>query len=160
MAGKKKRWDRGSVFLVPLKDGTECVGQVIGREKSVLNSVAIALFDLKGKWSAEQKIPSLRSDDIFSTVLATKDLLDSGRWVVLDDEAVKIAAGMKPYEDLRRGGFIGARVHGSGVVEEFVNAFYGLMPWDDWYVPDFLDAMLISPDKKPIERLSFSGRHG
>ncbi|MCD9033824.1 immunity 26/phosphotriesterase HocA family protein [Luteimonas sp. Y-2-2-4F] len=160
MAGKKKRWDVGSVFLVPLKDKTECVGQVIGREKSVLNSVAIALFDLKGNWSSSQKIPPLRAEDIFSTVLATKDLLDSGRWVALDKEAIRITDNMKPYESLRDGGFIGARVHGSGVVEEFANAFYGLTAWDDWYIPDFLDGMLISPDKKPIERLSFSGRHG
>jgi len=160
VAGKKRRWDEGSVFLIPLKDGTECVGQVIGREKSVLNSVAIALFDLKGRWSSGQGLPSLRAEDVFSTVLATKDLLDSGRWPVLNEEWVSVSDGMRPYEDLRKDGFIGAKVRGSGIVEEFVNAFYGLAYWDDWYVADYLDGLLISPDKKPIERLSFSGRHG
>lgn len=159
VGSKKRRWDAGSVFLIPLKDGTDCVGQVIDREKSVLNSVAIAIFDLRGGWSSGQEIPPFCAEDVFSTILATKDLLDSGRWAVLDRETIKISDDMKPYEDLRSDGFIGARVYGSGVVEEFVNAFYGLAPWDDWYVPDFLDGMLISPDKKPIKRLYYSGRH-
>jgi hypothetical protein len=66
----------------------------------------------------------------------------------------------KPYERLRAQGFVGAKVRGSAVVEEFVNAFYGLMPWDDWYVPDYLDDFLVSPDKKPDQRLVYSGRHG
>jgi len=64
-----------------------------------------------------------------------------------------------PYETLRRSGFIGAKVRGSGIVEEFVNAFYGFAPWDDWYVPDYLDAFLISASKKPTDRLVYSGRH-
>jgi len=160
VASKKKQWDSGSVFLIPLKDGTECIGQVIRREKSVLNSVAIALFDMKGKWSSGQSLPSLRAEDIFSAILATKDLLDSGRWVVLDEEIISVSDDMRPYENLRETGFIGAKVRGSGLVEEFANAFYGLVPWDDWYVPDYLDGFLVSPDKKPIDRLVMSGRHG
>jgi hypothetical protein len=35
------------------------------------------------------------------------------------------------------------------VIEEFVSAYHSLCPWDDWADPDFLDALLISKDKKP-----------
>lgn len=161
MASKKKqRWDVGDVFLLPLKDGTACIGQVIGREPSALNSVAIALYDIKGGWKGLDDFPELRLADIFSAILVTKDYLDGGGWKVVAREDVDLLADKKPYEHLRAKGFIGAKIRGSELVEDFANAFYGLAPWDDWYVPDYLDGYLISPDKKPVERLIFSGRHG
>lgn len=160
VASKKKQvWSIGDIFVVPLKDGSECLGQVVGREPSVLNSVAIALFDAKGRWSQGEALPPLDMPNVFSALLATRDLLDSGRWIVLGKKAVGLAPEQRPYENLRESGFIGAKVRGSANVEEFVNAYYGLMPWDDWYVPNYLDDFLVSPDKKPHERLVFSGRH-
>lgn len=154
----KQVWDVGSVFLLPLDDGDSCVGQIIGREASVLNSVAIALFDFKGDWSCGD-IPALRMEGIFSALFVTRDLLDSGRWKVVEHRDVMGVAEARPFESLRGNGFIGAKVRGSGVVEEFANAFYGLAPWDDWYVPDYLDGFLLSADKKPDDRLVYSGRH-
>lgn len=160
MASRKKQvWSVGSVFVIPLKDATECLGQVIGREPSVLNSVAIALFDTKGRWSSSDSSLTLSLEDVFSAIFVTRDLLDSGRWTVLDKKEIGVPVENKPYEQLRAQGFIGAKVRGSANVEEFANAFYGLMPWDDWYIPDYLDDFLISPTKKPHERLIFSGRH-
>jgi hypothetical protein len=32
---------------------------------------------------------------------------------------------------------------------EFAEAFRGLIPWDDWADPNYLDKLLISPDLKP-----------
>jgi hypothetical protein len=156
---KNQAWVVGSVFLLPLKDGESCVGQVIGREPSLLNSVAIALFDCKKAWTAGDAFPVLSIDQAFSAIYVTRDLLDSGRWAVIDDQSGGLPEELKPYEHLRDSGFIGAKVRGSANVEEFASAFYGLMPWDDWYVPDYLDAFLLSADKKPIERLLYSGRH-
>ena len=51
--------ERGSIFLVPLMDETNCFGQVIGREPDALNSVAIALFDIRGNWDEEKDVPTL-----------------------------------------------------------------------------------------------------
>lgn len=79
----KQKWDIGSVFLLPLEDGDSCIGQVIGREAHVLNSAVIALFDFKGAW-AHGNIPSLGLDGLFSALFVTRDLLDSGRWKVVD----------------------------------------------------------------------------
>lgn len=154
----KQKWDIGSVFLLPLENGDSCVGQVIGREAHVLNSAVIALFDFKGDW-ARMEIPSLEMGALFSAVFVTRDLLDSGRWKVVDRRDTGGVVEASPYETLRTSGFIGAKVRGSSIVEEFVNAFYGLAPWDDWYVPDYLDAFLMSANKKPSDRLVYSGRH-
>ncbi|WP_203322477.1 hypothetical protein [Pseudoxanthomonas beigongshangi] len=153
------QWTAGSVFLLPLMDETACIGQVIDREPDALNSVAVALFDIKGNWSKENKVPALAGDAVFSVILATKDYLDSGRWLVLGERVSAVPNEMKFYDRLRSTGFVGAKIRGSGLVEDFANAFYGLAPWDDWYVPDYLDGFLISPDKKPVERLIFCGRH-
>ncbi|KRG73288.1 hypothetical protein ABB28_11640 [Stenotrophomonas chelatiphaga] len=158
MSVKRQKWAVGSVFTIPLEDGDKCVGQVVGRERSVLNAVSIAIFDIKGRWSQELSVPSLEEGLIFSVIMSTKDLLDSGRWHVLADRP--LADAEKPFESLRGSGFIGAKVRGSALVEDFVNAFYGLAYWDDWYLPDYLDAYLLSLDKKPVDRLKYCGRHG
>lgn len=156
---EKQSWAIGNVFLLPLKDGESCLGQVVGREPGLLNSVAIALFDSKKAWAAEDHFPALSIDLAFSAIYVTRDLLDSGRWAIIEDQRVGIPEEMKPYENLRNNGFISAKVRGSANVEEFANAFYGLMPWDDWHEPDYLDAFLLFSDRKPTERLVYSGRH-
>lgn len=155
--GKAQQWQVGSVFVIPLLDGSGCIAQVVGRERQILNSVTIAIHDVRQSAMAEC-VPALRSDDVFSMLLSTKDLLDSGRWKVVGVGGAQ-GEDATPYEGLRSSGFIGAKVRGSALVEDFVNAFYGLAPWDDWYVPNYLDEYLISPDKKPSERLKFCGRH-
>jgi hypothetical protein len=66
---------------------------------------------------------------------------------------------MIPFQHLRGSGFVGATVEGSAVVEKFVDAFYGLAPWNDWYVPDVLDNLLLCAEKKPHAKLVCSGRH-
>lgn len=155
--GKVQQWKVGSVFVIPLLDGTGCIAQVVGRERQILNSVTIAIYDVRHSGMADDA-PALRSEDVFSMLLSTKDLLDSGRWKVVGVGSTQ-GENATPYEDLRSSGFIGAKVRGSALVEDFVNAFYGLAPWDDWYVPNYLDEYLISPDKKPSGRLKFCGRH-
>jgi hypothetical protein len=59
---------------------------------------------------------------------------------------------------VQRPGFVGASVHGSGILNEFVNAFYGLTPWDDWHDPYYLDHLLVSPEKKPVQRLVYKSK--
>jgi hypothetical protein len=157
-AKPQSQWKVGSIFIIPLFDGSCCVAQVVGREREILNSVTIALFDVRQEYTSNH-VPELRPDQVFSVLLATKDLLDYGRWRVLPGE-MRPLEEVNPYEHLRSNGFIGANVKGSAIVENFVNAFYGLEPWDDWYLPGYLDDFLISPDKKPVDRLRYCGRHG
>jgi hypothetical protein len=43
----------------------------------------------------------------------------------------------------------GERFSDAALVEDFVNAFYALRPWDNWYDPNYLDKFLINTSKKP-----------
>lgn len=150
MGRKNQKWNIGDIFTVQLNDGTFVVGQVIGREAKVLNSVTVAFYDLR--FDSEEEVlnlESLASEDIFSTVFATRESLDSGTWHIVGQCPVVVPENMMPYEDLRSAGFVGAIVRGSGILDEFLNAYYALMPWDDWKDPDYLDQLLISKDKKP-----------
>ena len=44
---------------------------------------------------------------------------------------------------------MGAKVVGSANVGALCDAFYGLARWDDWKDPEYLDKLLLSPEKKP-----------
>lgn len=145
-----QNWKTGDCFIVPLNDGEGMLGQILAAEPSVLNSVSCALFNQRAR-SSECPLPEL--GQLFSTVLTTRDLLDSGQWRVVASHPVQVPREKFPYEQLRQNRFVGAKIIGSRNVSEFVNAFCGLSVWDDWADPYYLDHLLINPDLKPANLL-------
>lgn len=138
------------MFVISTKDGSDVVGQIVGREPQVLNSVSCAFYDWRlTNLDEVVQCATLPIEQVFSSLFVTRDLLDSGAWKVVANKPVTFSPAKFPYEDLRVNGFIGAKVIGSAIVEEFINAFYGLLPWDDWKDPDYLDKLLISQEMKP-----------
>jgi Immunity protein 26 len=152
MNRKKQKWETGDIFLVELQDGKYVLGQIVGHEVSALNSASCAFFNFRVSDAAGiQRINELPVQNVFSVLFVTRDLLDSGKWKVVGARRVSIPKDMQPFEDLREKGFVGAKITGSGIVVEFLNAFYGLLPWDDWHDPQYLDSLLISKEKKPVD---------
>lgn len=145
---RKVEWRIGDVFLIPIGDGTHVTAQIIGREPSVLNSASIALFDAH---VAPNDPPNAVPDNecVFATLFVTRDLLDRGVWPVAGNHPVRVPLTCLPYEDRRSTGFIGAKVIGSGIVQHFVAAYYGVEPWDQYKDPHYFDKLLLAPDKKP-----------
>lgn len=148
----KQPWQPGDCFLIPLKDGTFLVAQILNAEPSVLNSVSCALFDQRSDGLSVTKPDTAK---VFSTVMTTRDLLDSGDWKIAATHPVEVPRSKWPFETLRGRGFVGAKVVGSRNIAEFANAFCALAPWDDWADPAYLDRLLLSPELKP-EHLIFS----
>lgn len=154
MRQKRQSWQIGDLFCIPTTDAKLALGQIIGQEPGVLNSVTIALFDERYEALPEvRKGHHASSKSLYSVLFTTRDLLDSGHWPVAGKAEIEISKDLYPYEHLRGEGFVGAKVIGSGIVNKFVNAYYGLTPWDDWKDPYYLDQLLLSPQKKPVERL-------
>lgn len=150
MARKKQIWSVGDIFTVRLKNEQYVLGQIVGREAKVLNSVTVAFYDQTFSEEKEAAyVSSLDRERIFSVVFSTRESLDSGDWHVVGKQGINLTAEELPYEHLRGVGFVGAKIFGSGILEEFLNAFYALVPWDDWQDPNYLDQLLISPSKKP-----------
>lgn len=159
MVAEKQRWRIGDIFVIRNDDGRYTLAQIVGREPSVLNSVTIALVNQRFDSPDEAKdVAQIGPDDFFSALFVTRDLLDSGRWQVVGHGKPTLPSSQYPYQHLRKAGYVGAKVIGSGIVESFVNAFYGLAPWDDWKDADYLDRLLVSADRKPKDRLVYKRR--
>jgi Immunity protein 26 len=154
MGKRRQSWKVGDVFLIRLKDESFVVGQIVGQEKDALNSVSCTFFDLRVTSEREvDGVSDLPLDKLVSVLFVTRDLLDSHAWRVVGNRGVNLPRRLLPFEGLRKQGWVGASVTGSGIVEKFLNAYYGLAPWDAWYDPHYLDELLISPDKKPATLL-------
>jgi len=141
-----REWTEGDLFAVTLRNGQKLLGQVLACEPAVLNSVSCALFD---QTFVTEEPPRPILERLFALVLTTRDLLDNGTWHVVGAADIGVPRRSFPFEHLRSKGFVGAKVIGSKNVGELANAFCGLVPWDDWADPHYLDKLLISPDKKP-----------
>lgn len=140
-------WQAGNCFIIPLLDGCGLLGQVLSIESAVLNSASCALFFQKLPSETATASPDL--GQLFSTVMTTRDLLDSGHWKIIGMSDIEVPRTQFPFESLRDSGFIGANVVGSRNIEEFANAYCGHSLWDDWADPQYLDRLLISQDVKP-----------
>jgi hypothetical protein len=157
MARKKQDWKVGDLFLIPLADDKQgCLAQLVGREPSALNSATVVLFDRLIEVGAKKADVPLDRAEIFSQLFVTRDLLDNGRWRIVGSAPPVIDERDRPYEHLRAKGFIGAKIRGSGLVESFVSAFYGLVAWDGLADPGYFDAYLVAPEKKPLQRIFFA----
>jgi hypothetical protein len=161
MSSRKKRvqWNVGDVFHIPLLDNDVVLAQLAGREAEVLNSITVALFDVKCKpTEIATAVSFIDAGRAFSVLFTTRDLLDIGVWPVHGPRPISIVNALMPYEHLRQSGWVGARVIGSGVVMDFVNAFYGLASWDRYKDPNYFDGLLLIPSKKPESRLVYKSK--
>jgi hypothetical protein len=146
----KQPWQAGDVFLISTQDGRHLVGQILAHEPRAMNSASCVFFDWSVENAAEvEKAGKLPVERIFSTLLVTRDHLDDSIWKVIANRPICLSQEMFPYEKLRAGGFVGAKITGTAIVRAFLNAFRGLIPWDDWHDPNYLDSLLISVEKKP-----------
>lgn len=156
MARRKQKWRVGDVFAVPTNSNQFSFGQIIGHEPELMKSVTVALFDeLIDSLDSVHGQEICNTHNLYSILFVTLNHIESGNWPIVDHRTINIDAKTNPYESKRNTGFIGAKVIGSGIVNDFVNAYFGLAPWDDWMDPDYLDSLLISPTSKPIDRIIF-----
>jgi hypothetical protein len=126
------------------------MGQVIAREPEALNSVSVALLDIRfTDWPDLAVLKGVTFDHVISCLLTTPDLFRSRRWLVELPGEVVVPRYAFPYEDTRETGFVGAKVIGSAIVVSFLEAFHGLSPWDALRDPGYFDKLRISPSKKP-----------
>lgn len=142
-------WSEGSIFLVPQSDGRYSVGQVLRRVPQALNSVLSSYYDHRVASVAPVAAATLLAETPISIQFTTPDLLDDGRWVVVGQAAPMHLDMLKDLDELERNQFVGASVRGSANMAAFLNAFYGLEPWDAFADPLYLDKLLLHPERKP-----------
>lgn len=72
-----------------------------------------------------------------------------GEWKVVDNRVPFDTRKYIDLDQLAKDGYINVRIVGSASLSELMNAYYAPSPWDAFYDPQYLDKLLISPDKKP-----------
>ena len=142
----------GNVFAVPLPDGRGSIGQVI----AVLNdagAVACALFPVSVEMG--QSVPELPQPILVQVI--TPDLLARGYWPVLETREVRVPSSLFHWEDYREAGWVGLKIIGSGIIREFVAAYYGFAPWNMMADPEFFTKLLIEGAERPTAAYSAGG---
>jgi hypothetical protein len=153
MGRKRIAWKAGDNFLVPLEDGTFGQGQVLGYELHALDSAVCAFSSRRFETSPDSLVP-ITEPNLIAVLFVTRDLLDRGYWKILSNGPI-VVQGQRflDLEGLRRKGFVGAKCYGSRIVADFLSAYHRLLPWNAYFDPNYLDELLVSPDRKPADVL-------
>lgn len=147
---KSKTISNGDIFLVPLKDHSFCCGQVLQVTKELMNSCICGFFDIRLSPDSSQFVPLPQERDLIAVQFVTSDLLKKGYWPIVGSGNVTIDLERYiPLQRIEARGLVGAVVEGSGIIQEFLNAYYGLRPWDDLADSDYFDKLLISRGRRP-----------
>jgi len=150
---KKTSWSLGDVFAIPLDNEKYGIGHVLSQR--LPNTIRIALYDEVVETLEGNDVSSLcKESDLISLIEVTKEQIDFGVWKVIGHKPTNIPVSRHANEQYRNidpylDG-VGSSIYDAAVAEDFMNAFYALIPWDDWYKPDFLDELLINKNKKPL----------
>ncbi len=156
MARKRQKWKEGDVFLLPLEDGSHCVGQVLQITKRALNSVVCSFS--KVRTSLADRSASFEKNDIVAVLFTTPDQLNDGEWSVIRHESQHDSADK--YLDMQRfeaADFVGVKVIGSGIIVSLMRAWFGLEPWDDFFDPNYLDKCLLPGVSRPDTAVLLKG---
>jgi hypothetical protein len=145
---KKKEWNSGDVFLVPLKNGKYAIGQIL--DLQMPNIVRVALFDEIVTSLDVFKLSECCSvSNLISLVASSREQLDYDVWKLMGTKQIDISKKSFPNEEFRKKKWVGATHYDAAILEDFLNSFYALLPWDDWFNPNYLDNFLIDVSKKP-----------
>lgn len=146
-------WRDGDYFAIELLDGSYTVGQSLYLAKPAYWSISSLYFG--GNFSTIQEIREnlfyLTKELIIAALQVTScDLMgykSKKQWEVVGHGEIKyLDEYFGNVENIRADKDI--KVIGCDVLKDFLNAYYGLYPWNG-----FFDTMLISPDKKPSSKI-------
>ncbi|MGN6398284.1 MAG: Imm26 family immunity protein [Mucilaginibacter sp.] len=152
MKRKKVNWKPNDIFAIKLINEKSVVGHIL--DQHLINTVCIAIYDEILADTSNIDINSLiNSKDLISLIEVTREKLDFGAWEIIGVKENTIPIEQFPNEQYRSAKWVNSVMYDAGLAEDFVNAYYSLTPWDDWYDPNYLDKFLISPYKKPDKLL-------
>jgi len=145
---KKQKWQAGDVFTIQLADKRYAIGQVL--DLMMPNVVRCALYGVAYAAVDEQALrKDVCRDNLISLVATTREQLDFHVWRVVGNCDVFVSRQEFPNEATRSNGWVGSVTYDAAILEDFLNAFHGLVYWDDWADPKFLDELLVDVSLKP-----------
>ena len=144
---KAQAWKAGDVFIIGQSDGLCTAGQVI--EPVLKNVVSCAFYDIRTACDITATTLDLAIRHLVAVLSVSREKLDLGKWRIVGNQPVAIDRELWPNEEFRRDSWVGAKIYDAAIVEELLNAFNGLVAWDNFHDPTYLDKLLVAPDRKP-----------
>jgi hypothetical protein len=149
MAPKQvQQWTVGDIFTVKLLDGTFAVGQVV--DVPMANTASCALFGRRFDHQPKERF-AFALDDVVGVATVVPAHLDRGVWKVFSRGRVVLPQSQWPNEATRLRRWVGSKVYTGAILEDFLNAYHALAPWNKFHDPEYLDKILIDPSKKPAK---------
>jgi hypothetical protein len=148
---KPKPWAVGNVAAVPLPDSTFALAQVVSLDPGIKKMDTIAYFDIRlTKDQLRQVSVAPTADHVISIQFTERRALTRGDWLVVCASPVNLAGIELPSlrsTDTPSFGRSGPRLYDTGTITLFLEAFFGLRPWD--LMPALFDQLLLHPKLKP-----------
>ncbi|GAC1656174.1 MAG: hypothetical protein NVS4B3_21660 [Gemmatimonadaceae bacterium] len=145
---KRQTWTAGDIFTVRQRDGVCSIGQVLVA-RSLSSFVSCAFYDIRVPRHDAEGPYALTAERLIATLCVTRELLERGMWRVVWHQPIALPTDLWPNEEFRAAGWVGARMYGAGIAATLLDAYNGLVPWDDWHEPGYLDKLLADPETKP-----------
>ena len=140
-------WKQNDVFVIPLKNKYYAVGHVL--DQRMVNTVRVALYS-EVITDFDFDLASITDiKNLISLIEVTREQLDYGVWKIIGNKHTSIPTEKYANEHFRKNKWINSITHDAALAEDFINSFHGLLPWNDWHNPNYLDDYLIEPSKKP-----------
>lgn len=136
--------ENNSIFAVPLLDGSHAIGVFHKFTPKPLNSCICSFYNYATNKTELEIENKLNRENAISLIFTTPDSLKAGKWLMLDgSKSVFQDSELPDFKYNQIGSYKGAKVYGSGIVRKFLNAYFGLMPWDMMKDPDYFQNLLL-----------------
>lgn len=140
----------GDVFAVPLEDGSFTLGQVVETDPILMNSITCVFYDARVHELEDNKVASLDDSNPIACQFVTRDQFNKGKWRRVSQLESNFPPEQYPYRETRKNGWKGAKVIGSGIVNKFLSAYYGLRDWEEMKDPKYYSALLLPGVSRPL----------
>lgn len=138
---KQSRWKPGTVYAVPLTDGSFGIAQAGETQGPFVNVIYVALFADRYTHLPDE-VPALKHDSAVSLTATWRQALNRGEWPSLGVVPEIFKKSEFPNERYRSKGYVGASNYDAGLLANFLSAFHGLLPWNVMHDPAHYDALL------------------
>lgn len=147
MAGRRSRWVPGTVYAVPLEDGSFGFAQAI--DAMMVNVIYVVLFaDHVSDFPMDP--PPLERRRVVSLAATQRQQLNGGEWLRIGVVPPIAHKAEFPNERFARNGYVGATHYDAGVLADFLSAYHGLLPWNVMHEEDYNDRLLAPGVRRPV----------
>jgi hypothetical protein len=142
-------WDQADFVALPLLDGSQSLAQIVEVRDCPPDAVYIALTLCR----VTPDLTPLSLDDITALLFTGTAHLANGTWPVLGFDTLPTTDALVSFKQTKRAWAMSdtpaTMIADPVLVESFVNACHGLLPWDHFPDPAIFDRMLARKGQRP-----------